>query len=502
MAEEITLKSFPFDSANVLNEESGQMEPDREYEAEIFRRYFAKFLSNGVYFGDYKNYKENSMKVSTDGGLTIKVATGAGIIEGADFENEEERVFTLERPASGERIDRVVIRFDKTLSQRNTYLLVKKGDGTAAPVLQRDDNIYEICIAEVTINSTSNLSDDSIVDARLNKDLCGIVNSLITVDGEELYQRFEANIQKIEQEFQEYVNDTKENFALKSEVYTKEGAENKFVPKATEITTAGTNADDYKNEGVYFFNIANTPTNAPINSQGGWLEVKQRKAGNIGAIKQIWYNYGNLNNDNCGVYVRTYINDTNQNVWSKWEKLATVTQKVTTATANLNNYKEEGRYFFTTSTAITNSPDGSGNGWLEVLKGDTDCIKQLFYRYGTANSSDYIIYERTYMVDTWSDWKRLAITSEVVLKENIAVVTAKTKYGATTSGNTSSVTTIFDIDYPTGFNINNTVVISWMVNNIINNPKYSLQLLNSGMTLIHNELSETDKPVKIVLMKV
>lgn len=63
MAGEITLKSFPFDSQKVLNTSSNQMEDDRLYAAEIFREYFAKFLSNGVYYGHYKNYGENSMKV-------------------------------------------------------------------------------------------------------------------------------------------------------------------------------------------------------------------------------------------------------------------------------------------------------------------------------------------------------------------------------------------------------------------------------------------------------
>ena len=37
MANVITLKSFPFDSMEVLNSQSGKMEPDRLYEAEIFR---------------------------------------------------------------------------------------------------------------------------------------------------------------------------------------------------------------------------------------------------------------------------------------------------------------------------------------------------------------------------------------------------------------------------------------------------------------------------------
>lgn len=206
MSDMITLKSFPFDSMEVLNSESNQMEPDRLYEAEVFRKYFAKFLSNGVYFGSYKNYGENSMKVTSDGGLNIRIAKGAGLIEGADFENEDDKIITLERPTTGSRIDRVVIRFDKTLAERNTYLLIKAGDGTTTADLQRDENIYEICLAEITVKSTSNISLEDVVDKRLNKELCGIVNSLISVDGEELYQKF-----------QDYIQDIKENLMLKNQ---------------------------------------------------------------------------------------------------------------------------------------------------------------------------------------------------------------------------------------------------------------------------------------------
>ena len=197
MAGEITLKSFPFDSMDVLNEESSQMEPDRLYEAKIFREYFKKFLSNGVYFGTYKNYGENSMKVTADGGLNIKVVKGAGLIEGADFENEEDKIISLERPVSGSRVDRVVVKFDTTLATRATQLYIKQGTGTTAAELQRDANIYEICLAEVTVKSTTNITADDIVDKRLNNTLCGIVNSLITVDGEELYQRFQDYIDSV-----------------------------------------------------------------------------------------------------------------------------------------------------------------------------------------------------------------------------------------------------------------------------------------------------------------
>lgn len=206
MSTSVTLKSFPFDSMEVLNEESGQMEDDRLYEANIFRKYFAKFLSNGVYFGHYKNYGENGMKVSLDNGLTVKVNKGCGIINGADYELENDTLFVLERPSTAERKDRIVVRVDDTLAVRETQLYIKEGNGTTPAILQRDDNIYEICIAEVTVKSTSNLTQGDIVDTRLNKNLCGIVNSLISIDGEELYQRF-----------QNYIDSTTENLVRKDQ---------------------------------------------------------------------------------------------------------------------------------------------------------------------------------------------------------------------------------------------------------------------------------------------
>lgn len=209
---DIILESFPFDSMEVLNEESSQMEPDREYAAEVFRRYFRMFLSNGVYFGDYKNYGENSMKVTSDGGMNIRIATGAGLIEGADFENTEERIITLERPVANTRVDRVVVQFNSSLDTRAIKLIIKQGDGTTPATLQRDENIYEICIAEVTTKSTSNITAEDIVDKRINKDVCGIVNSLISVDGEELYQQF-----------QEYIGTLTDNLMLKNQDNTCTG---------------------------------------------------------------------------------------------------------------------------------------------------------------------------------------------------------------------------------------------------------------------------------------
>ncbi len=76
-------------------------------------------------------------------------------------------------------------------------MYIKQGNETTVATLQRDDNIYEICLAEVTVKSSSNIAQSDIVDKRSNSSLCGIVNSLISVDGEELYRRFQQHIDSI-----------------------------------------------------------------------------------------------------------------------------------------------------------------------------------------------------------------------------------------------------------------------------------------------------------------
>lgn len=77
---------------------------------------------------------------------------------------------------------------------------------------------------------------------------------------------------------------------------------------------------------------------------------------------------------------------------------------VTTKGTDLNNYIEEGLYYFDTTYKPTNVPFGS-NGWLEVKPSGTGRAKQIWYRYGTLDSNDHQTAVRTCSADgTWSQW--------------------------------------------------------------------------------------------------
>lgn len=160
-------KSFVFNSIN----------GDRRYKAEDFREYFASFIGNGVFPNPSSN-----LQVVDNNNMTITVKKGKGWINGAIYINTDDLVINID-PADGilNRIDRVVLRFD-TLN-RNIKLAVKKGTFNSSPVateLQRDADAYELALADIYIRAGAiSITQSSITDLRLDKNLCGIVKGTI-----------------------------------------------------------------------------------------------------------------------------------------------------------------------------------------------------------------------------------------------------------------------------------------------------------------------------------
>ncbi|HBG5492829.1 TPA: hypothetical protein KQG88_003888 [Clostridioides difficile] len=160
-------KSFVFNSVN----------GDRRYKAEDFREYFASFIGNGVFPNPSSN-----LQVVDNNNMTITVKKGKGWINGAIYINTDDLVINID-PADGilNRIDRVVLRFD-TLN-RNIKLVVKKCTFNSSPVateLQRDADAYELGLADIYIRAGAiSITQSSITDLRLDKNLCGIVKGTI-----------------------------------------------------------------------------------------------------------------------------------------------------------------------------------------------------------------------------------------------------------------------------------------------------------------------------------
>ena len=184
---EIELESFPFNS----------IVDDREYEAEIFRNYFGKFLTTGVYFGLYNDYGDYSMKVVPDTGLNIKVLKGCGLIKGTDFNLKNDTILQLQMPIGNNRKDMIVVRFDDRLEERKTKLYIKQGTEAEYAKLERTIDIYEICLAKIIVQDRAlEVTVEDIEDTRRNKNLCGIVTSLIDIDIQDVLEDITAKKDK------------------------------------------------------------------------------------------------------------------------------------------------------------------------------------------------------------------------------------------------------------------------------------------------------------------
>ena len=162
------------EKSGFFNSSSG----DRIYDATDFATYFGSLVSNGIFYKDTSN-----LQVAPGSGMAVNMAAGSGWINGYHYENTTVLSKTLETAnGSFPRIDRIVLRW--SFLDRSIVVAVLTGTATAtpsAPALTRSTDVYELCLAEVLVpQAATSITAGNISDTRLNSNLCGTVNSLVT----------------------------------------------------------------------------------------------------------------------------------------------------------------------------------------------------------------------------------------------------------------------------------------------------------------------------------
>lgn len=154
---------------------------DRTYKAEDWANYFASIIGNGVF-----PLPSTGLQVVVDEGMNIKVKAGKAWINGYFYNNTTDLTVTI-ATADGvlNRIDRIVVRWD--LTNRTITAETKSSTASAspsAPALQRDADIYELCLADVYVAAgVTAIAGSAITDQRLNTSICGVVAGVInTID--------------------------------------------------------------------------------------------------------------------------------------------------------------------------------------------------------------------------------------------------------------------------------------------------------------------------------
>lgn len=146
---------------------------DRKYNANDYSENMAVVISNGVL-----RSTGDDLKV-TSNGLNLTVATGRGWILGHWYHNNASMALSaVTPPTGGARIDRVILRLDKSLNERQVHIVYLQGEVSNAPVapeITRNETIYDLVLADVLIEA--NATSVSVTDQRANPDFCGWVYS-------------------------------------------------------------------------------------------------------------------------------------------------------------------------------------------------------------------------------------------------------------------------------------------------------------------------------------
>ena len=167
---------------------------EERYPAEIFAEYFASLIGNGIFNGG-----DNLRAYCTGADRIVRVLPGSAWINGYYYrlKDDELTLELAEADATLDRIDRVVVRLNTDPSTYAIRLVVLQGTPASEPVapeLVREGDIYDLSVATVRItHNTAALAADAITDTRLLTDVCGLVNSLITVDTSHMQQAFDES---------------------------------------------------------------------------------------------------------------------------------------------------------------------------------------------------------------------------------------------------------------------------------------------------------------------
>ncbi len=172
-------------------------EDKREYNMKEFAEYFARVLTNGIFNGG-----TNLQVTCTGSDINSVLNPGYAWINGYMYRNDSDLPLAHDLPDSvSDRIDRIVLRLDLSLTGRYLRAFVLKGtpaDEPVAPELTRNETVWEISLAQVRIiHGKSFIEAAQIADERLNQDVCGLVNSLVTVDTAAMQAQFDAFMAEI-----------------------------------------------------------------------------------------------------------------------------------------------------------------------------------------------------------------------------------------------------------------------------------------------------------------
>ena len=174
--------AYPVDS--ILTYIAGEPQYDRAVSSETLRSLYAAMMTNGIILRDSTN-----LQVVEDEGLKLKVKSGFCLMNGCMKKFDKDTSIEL-AAAEATRVDTIVARLNLNQEVRDITIEVIQGTGTEPPALVREGDIYDLGLANVTVNvGAVTIAQADINDTRLDTERCGIISSISEFDTKTLYDQ-------------------------------------------------------------------------------------------------------------------------------------------------------------------------------------------------------------------------------------------------------------------------------------------------------------------------
>lgn len=142
---------------------------NNNYGQEDLARYFSNIYENGI----NATTSDMGLKVTRYSSTSLRVAIGFAIINGYFGYQDTTKTITVNKNATYDRIDRIVVRLD--IASMNVDIFIKEGAASSKPVapsLTRTSSIYELSLAQIYVSSSSGIT--TVTDERYTS-YCGAI---------------------------------------------------------------------------------------------------------------------------------------------------------------------------------------------------------------------------------------------------------------------------------------------------------------------------------------
>lgn len=161
---------------------------DRTYASKDFANFFADLVKNGVLLTSSTN-----LQVIASSGMTVLLNPGVAFLKGQRYCNDAPKPISVPTAnGSLDRIDRIVVRLNYPERKISTEVVSgTPSSNPQAPSLNRTEDIYDLCLAEIRVpRGSTAVTQSNITDTRLDTNICGVVTGLIEqIDTSTMYSQ-------------------------------------------------------------------------------------------------------------------------------------------------------------------------------------------------------------------------------------------------------------------------------------------------------------------------